>query len=567
MNMKNQKTLRNGLIGTICCFFAMCILALPNLNVHAAFDTATVGVDNVISAGFYVSAAVREDGSLWVWGDGNLTPVKFMDDVKSVSIGFYHCAAVKKDGSLWTWGTKNVTNFMGELGNGTTEKSQTPQKIMDDVQCVALGVQSSAAIKTDGSLWVWGNAGSHRNNSYSSTPHKIMDNVKSVSLGGQFYAAVKNDGSLWVWGAFNDRPYPFEQDLSVGSDTPLKVMEHVKSVSIGFFYSAVIKEDGTLWVWGTNKFNNDITGMMGIGDATGSNTPIQILSGVKDVNASLYSGAAIKEDGSLWTWGNNIYGQLLDGTTNDSLTPHQVMSNVSKVSMGGVHTVVLKRDGSVLVGGYNEYGMVGNGTTDNQSTPVKIMYLGNSPASQSETKTYTVTFKNGSKTVKRQNVKAGGSATAPKLTKKGYTLSWNTSFSKVTKNLTVKAVWTPTLPKKGSQKKIGIYTYKVTKSAKTGGTVQLVKVSSKKQLRYTIPSSVKIGKYKFKVTGIQKNVFSNCKRAKRFSLPASITSIGKGAFKGISKNDQILVPKSKYKTMSRLLKKSGLNANVKIKQK
>ena len=55
---------------------------------------------------------------------------------------------------------------------------------------------------------------------------------------------------------------------------------------------------------------------------------------------------------------------------------------------------------------------------------------------------YTVIFKNGSTTVKTQEVEEGQSATAPIITKAGYTLSWDKSFSNVTSDLTVNAVWT-----------------------------------------------------------------------------------------------------------------------------
>lgn len=112
------------------------------------------------------TAVVKSDGTLWMWGDnsdGQLgdgtteyrdTPVKIMDGVRSISyIDGWNTAAVKFDDSLWIWGN----NWNGQIGNGVDEGLQlTPLKIMDDVKSVELGIDVTAAIKTDGSLWTWG---------------------------------------------------------------------------------------------------------------------------------------------------------------------------------------------------------------------------------------------------------------------------------------------------------------------------------------------------------------------------------------------------------------------------
>ena len=63
-----------------------------------------------------------------------------------------HSAAIKTDGSLWLWGN----NGFGKLGDGSIEDRMEPVKIMDDVQSVSLGLDHSSAIKEDGSLWLWG---------------------------------------------------------------------------------------------------------------------------------------------------------------------------------------------------------------------------------------------------------------------------------------------------------------------------------------------------------------------------------------------------------------------------
>ena len=117
-----------------------------------------------------------------------------MNGVQSVSLGDDHSAAIKEDGSLWLWGD----NYYSQLGNGQEGDCHSPVKIMDGAQSVLLGDRDSAAIKTDDSLWLWGY------NSYFGTdrsePEKVMDDVQSVSLGLGYCAVIKADGSLWLCG-------------------------------------------------------------------------------------------------------------------------------------------------------------------------------------------------------------------------------------------------------------------------------------------------------------------------------------------------------------------------------
>ena len=128
-------------------------LALP----AAASDTVAVETPTTISVGGIV-AVVRSDGSLWIWArdldvqgrEQEDIFVKFMDDVVSVSTSVNCNAAIK---TLWAWGYENSS---GIVGNGTTAPVLFPTKILDDVVAFSSNSGSSAAIKSDGSLWRWG---------------------------------------------------------------------------------------------------------------------------------------------------------------------------------------------------------------------------------------------------------------------------------------------------------------------------------------------------------------------------------------------------------------------------
>ncbi|MDR1674501.1 MAG: dockerin type I domain-containing protein [Oscillospiraceae bacterium] len=244
-------------------------------------------VSNISANGEHI-AAIKTDGSLWTWGsnqygqlgDGTkterLSPVKVMDNVISVSAYRYHTAVIKTDGSLWTWGI----NAYGALGNGTTTESLIPIKVMDDVVSVSAGCFYTAAIKTDGSLWTWGynNLGQLGNGTTSggiagdnstANPVKVMDDVVSVSVGDDHTVAIKTDGSLWAWGDNNEGG--FGDGNVTDSTVPTQVMDNVSKVFAGFDATFIIKTDGSLWTWGRNN-----RGQLGDGTTTYSPVPIMI---------------------------------------------------------------------------------------------------------------------------------------------------------------------------------------------------------------------------------------------------------------------------------------------------
>ena len=229
---------------------------------------------------------LNKDGSLWACGMDiftedtlrsyaqtgeyinpiyKTTPLKIMDGVVDVSAGIHHALVIKSDGSLWGFGT----NETGRLGLGHTSgaigawyAANDPQKIMDDVVSVSVDSRGlvSAAIKTDGSLWVWG---SNHNGGLGIgsptperqvTPIKILDDVASVRIFGYIAFAVKTDSTLWVWGTNFRGLATCNASLRENTDSviiaPIKTMDGVTDVGNSSHTYAVLKLDGSFWVWG-----------------------------------------------------------------------------------------------------------------------------------------------------------------------------------------------------------------------------------------------------------------------------------------------------------------------------
>ncbi len=127
----------------------------------------------------------------------------------------------------------------------------------------------------------------------------------------------------------------------------------------------------TLFTWGGNAY-----GQLGTNDTTTRLTPVTTFAGGtnwKQVSGSVYNNAAIKTDGTLWTWGYNNEGELGDNTTTDRATPVTTFAggtNWKQVSTGGYHTVAIKTDGTLWTWGYNLYGQLGINDTTLRVTPV-----------------------------------------------------------------------------------------------------------------------------------------------------------------------------------------------------
>ena len=217
------------------------------------------------------TTAVKTDGSLYAWGsnengqlgDGTIinrySPVRIMNGVTSVSMGFDYTMAVREDNSLWAWGANRHTygasmdQHVSRLGDGTMLDRHSPTKIMDDIAAVSIGDGNNMAIKTDGSLWVWGNnfygyslADLDTYGHDMNVPVKVMDDVVMASTGTFsntyctrhfFTMALRSDGSLWAWG-FN-RHGQLGDGTNISRNTPIRIMDEVSAVSTSAIVSVL----------------------------------------------------------------------------------------------------------------------------------------------------------------------------------------------------------------------------------------------------------------------------------------------------------------------------------------
>ncbi|MGE5701302.1 MAG: RCC1 domain-containing protein, partial [Clostridia bacterium] len=312
------------------------------------------GLSNItdIAAGFQHALALQADGTVWAWGenkfgelgDGSETarslPVKVvgpggsgsLENVKALAAGNNFSLVLKQDGTIWAWGN----NTWGQLGDGTTDKKSTPVQAtgLTEMTAIAAGYEHAVALKQDGTVWTMGKNDMGqlgdgttfggvpiRQVKDPADPSKPFTGVKAIAAGTNHSIALKNDGTVWVWGAndfgqlgdgTNGGQVLLPKQVLVPDgvvDVPLQATKLVESFNNTF----VIKNDKSLWGWGYNSY-----GQLGTGTEGDRSSPSQVvgpggagfLNGVIDVSGGDEHTVALKEDGSIWTWGSNAQSQL-----------------------------------------------------------------------------------------------------------------------------------------------------------------------------------------------------------------------------------------------------------------
>jgi alpha-tubulin suppressor-like RCC1 family protein len=290
--------------------------------------------------------------------------------------------AIKSNGTLWTWGNNNI----GQLGNNTLITSMIPtQEILGltNWTYVAGTIGSTAAITSMNELYHSGGEGNVRRAmnqtsitlsfiKYTFNPIQFKSILMKAHIGG-----LDINGHLYLAGN-NNYGQCAQLNTSINYNFKREYSNSIwTSFALGLNSTHGIKSDGTLWSIGINTYgnlgNNTIVNSIEfVQEATFSTNWKQVVSHIETV-------CAIKTDGTLWTWGRNERGIL--GI--NSLAPTFVSApiqeitkstNWSYISMGQSHILALKTNGSLFAWGSNTLGQLGiNSGTLSMSIPTIVL--------------------------------------------------------------------------------------------------------------------------------------------------------------------------------------------------
>ena len=380
-------------------------------------DSVTDGEDSevpvnyrkgMVAAGLYHTVLLREDGTVYCWGDnsygqlgtGNTeneespTLVPGLVDIVMVQAGAYHTMALSADGTVYVWGR----NTFGQVGDGSSLVALKPVRIdaIPPMVSIAAGAYHSMALSIDGSVYAWGKNDDFQVGDVISenivdetgnilgkrvlTPQPVVESgVAAIAAGGNHSLYLSTEGTVYAWGSNKYGQLGDGSQISRGLPTLVEGLSSVIAISAGYSHNMALTqttviEEGS----GTPAASEEVS-------SAGSAEESALAS--SDVTPQAATQGQTYQ--SLYVWGSDSDGQLGLGEefdenrfvdrpirvdiTNDT---SELNDRISLIQAGYSNSMVTvpvikndKRYDSIYVWGNNTYGQLGIGGSDLAECP------------------------------------------------------------------------------------------------------------------------------------------------------------------------------------------------------
>ena len=319
------------------------------LHDYSLEPVKVVGINDAtaITTSWFYACALRQTGTISCWGNGpgqlgystggnerdvSLVPVKVqgIDDATAVSASWTHSCALHQNGTISCWGI----NLTAQLDDNEELMSLVPVKVqgIEDATAISTGWTHSCALHQTGSISCWGENSDGQlgdgTNDHSSVPVKVqgIEDAIAVSAGNEYSCALNNDGSISCWGDnyYGQLGNGTEDDSSV--PVAVEGISDATAISTGWAHSCALHQTGSISCWGNNEDGRLGNGQSG--DLTDfSSVPVKVVS-IDDaiaISAGLTHSCALRQNSTIYCWGENGSGQLGDGTAVGSFLPRFVV--------------------------------------------------------------------------------------------------------------------------------------------------------------------------------------------------------------------------------------------------
>lgn len=324
-----------------------------------------VGTPVALALGNGGACATLTDGRVACWGNNadrfpgalyTLRAPRVLEgvrDLRQLALGHAHACGLHTDGAVRCWGG-NLKGEVGLPGAGSAGAPPSPPVTvpLDGVAELGLGVFSSCARRTDGTVWCWGNDPTRGTGDPPlERPTRLdgIDGAVALAAAPSHLCALRADRAVVCWGdngtAQLGRPYDTGRGPAPVAGTPPDAAQ----LFVGPSSSCVIGKDERAWCWGNWGSPADADNAGNTHDVRARPRTLEGLGPVRALALGFGFSCALRAGGTVACLGKNDRGQLGDGTTTPRFSPAAVagLSDVVAIAADATRVCARRDDASV----------------------------------------------------------------------------------------------------------------------------------------------------------------------------------------------------------------------------